>query len=182
MRQSCISGSNGSLLLCIIVEVVSLYQNRRVFNRAKDFSLFAVTINTIILYQAPCCQSWFLSIICFVLPLILVPVLVRTTSLTPLRLNWAESFLFWQRNAHVTDRVKQKRPLWSLQLGLCGLDSTWDTWTVCLLLKMNWFIWQEMNLSKILCNCLVADLDDKYVHEVARPDTEDIIAGGAGGG
>lgn len=62
-----------------------------------------------------------------------------------------------------------------------GLDSTWDTWTVCLLLKMNWFIWQEMNLSKILCNCLVADLDDKYVHEVARPDTDDIIAGGAGG-
>lgn len=39
-----------------------------------------------------------------------------------------------------------------------------------------------MNLSKILCNCLVADLDDKYVHEVARPDTDDIIAGGAGGG
>lgn len=81
----------------------------------------------------------------------------------------------------MTDRVRQKAAVIP-PAGLCeGLGQHLDTWTVCLLLKMNWLIWQETNMSKILCHCLVADLDGKYVHEVARPDTDDIIAGGAGG-
>lgn len=76
-------------------------------------------------YLSEILYAWFMPVICFWLPLIIVSPLVRRTDLKSSLLNWEGSFPFWQRYAHVTDHVEQQAAVIFSALLCKNLDSTW---------------------------------------------------------